>query len=408
MQATLTDSHGISSANSAIPEKQGGGSNTFQSSQLPPLPQMSRQSSSFANAGGNGFTLPPVQFDPAMDLRRQNLSPPLRAEDAVARIKKTPSENYAINSEATDASTDTHQDTHSHTNHSHTHLYRHHHHHHHHHHRSSNSPPNEDLVVEQGKVEPETQQQLLTEQPKVDQQSDEEIVLIPTTIKTEVIVSNNDVLEAAKIFPRKWLDPIIYKPQVEVDVLFPRLEGKENCMIRVGVSRTYIQDNQSISKRKVWGTDVYTDDSDLVAALYHSGHLKFDEEKKMQGTEDSEKKDDKKNKRKQDDYSKNGDCIATLLILPKLEKYIGSCRNGINSRSWLTVHDGVSIYVEKVEFVRHDGNEMSMFPVQLKKQRLNDWIQSRQIMPLPLFNFSNKQVKKVIDEMKERRLSISS
>ena len=43
------------------------------------------------------------------------------------------------------------------------------------------------------------------------------------------------------------------------------------------------------------------------------------------------------------------DLNVTLRILPRLEKYQGSSRHGISSRSWGSFHDGESFKIEKVE-----------------------------------------------------------
>lgn len=165
-------------------------------------------------------------------------------------------------------------------------------------------------------------------------------------------------------------------------------------------------------KRKIWGTDIYTDDSDIVAILYHTGHLTLLEELKTEKKtkslksnrvviktgfdelyidnpqsqalvnikEENEWKSPGSNdvgaipdspssaKQKRVGSLEAEDCIVTTLIRPCLEKYQGSYRNGIYSRSWLTKHYGVSFSIQKTKFVS-EGKAESSFVA--KRRRLN-------------------------------------
>ncbi|TVY14662.1 hypothetical protein LARI1_G008132 [Lachnellula arida] len=56
----------------------------------------------------------------------------------------------------------------------------------------------------------------------------------------------------------------------------PKFEGKENCTFTVKIAAMYLQDTarRDITyRRAVWGTDIYTDDSDVLCACIHSGYV---------------------------------------------------------------------------------------------------------------------------------------
>lgn len=88
--------------------------------------------------------------------------------------------------------------------------------------------------------------------------------------------------------------------------------------------------------RKVWGTDVYTDDSDICSVLIHSGWLSWapDTEAPI-GTSD------------------DGDTAELRIrIVPRLVRYPATERHGLVSRSWGNGHDGFSIMIEDVKRVK--------------------------------------------------------
>ncbi|KAK3816790.1 MAG: hypothetical protein JOS17DRAFT_403373 [Linnemannia elongata] len=65
--------------------------------------------------------------------------------------------------------------------------------------------------------------------------------------------------------PELFLGYYRYDPAV----LLPAMQGKENSLLEVRVASTYLTyDNVKVKKREVWGTDIYTDDSDVVASKY--------------------------------------------------------------------------------------------------------------------------------------------
>lgn len=56
----------------------------------------------------------------------------------------------------------------------------------------------------------------------------------------------------------------------EPTLLLPSMAGKENSLLEIRVASPYLTyDNTKVKKRELWGTDIYTDDSDVVASTYH-------------------------------------------------------------------------------------------------------------------------------------------
>lgn len=128
------------------------------------------------------------------------------------------------------------------------------------------------------------------------------------------------------------------------------------------------------SRKQVWGTDVYTDDSDVIAACIHAGWFRGawpdDIDTDLLGLELSPEVNGKKAKKTEKTISKKGELVLhappergpldppadhdveiKILILPALETYIGCTRFGIKSRTWTPSHDGGSFMVIGVKFV---------------------------------------------------------
>ena len=76
---------------------------------------------------------------------------------------------------------------------------------------------------------------------------------------------------------------------------------------------------------------MYTDDSDLVAVLVHTGHVKLKTQAKTP-------------------------LLVSLRVCPGQASYTGSERNGLSSRDWEGKHPGVSIKVERC--LQHTSGSM--------------------------------------------------
>lgn len=163
----------------------------------------------------------------------------------------------------------------------------------------------------------------------------------------------------------------------------PRFEGKENCTFTVRIPRFYLSDEERegvTHRRALWGCDVYTDDSDALAAAIHSGwvqghwgedvdasmfELLASESRsggKLTGvdahTSEAPSANDASSRSvltspplqpMRPPHSKN--LHLTCLVLPPLENYTSKICHGIKSRAWGDNHDGMSFRIEKVEWV---------------------------------------------------------
>ena len=150
----------------------------------------------------------------------------------------------------------------------------------------------------------------------------------------------------------------------------PRYNGKENCTYTVQIPKIYLeaQEREDICRRRaLWGTDIYTDDSDVLAAAIHSGWIRGEFGEDIDASM-LEVKPAAKAGSKADEAALPQDVFTsppeqpmvpppgrelhlTLLVLPTLEKYASHVAHGIKSRSWGSTHDGVSFRIEKMEWV---------------------------------------------------------
>lgn len=145
--------------------------------------------------------------------------------------------------------------------------------------------------------------------------------------------------------------------------------------------------------RRLWGTSVYTDDSDPLAAAIHSGYIRgaWDEgvDVEMLLGLDAVRPEDKKESKDLDAYrtldappapNEGGpvvppgdrDAHITLLVLPPLEKYGSAVWHGVKSRAWGGNHDGMSFKVEKVEWVDGVGDSGRIAAKRRVEQEMRD------------------------------------
>jgi len=119
-----------------------------------------------------------------------------------------------------------------------------------------------------------------------------------------------------------------------------------------------------LRSRKIWGTDVYTDDSDILAACIHSGWLRLGSTAPLFSQQPSSEKGDRSSSKRQTKKpatNKHRSLKITIVVAPKLIKYEGSLRAGVRSRCWGNSHDGVSYAIESVELVEVSS---TLFPMQ--------------------------------------------
>ncbi|KAI8834673.1 histone deacetylation protein Rxt3-domain-containing protein [Chytridium lagenaria] len=170
--------------------------------------------------------------------------------------------------------------------------------------------------------------------------------------------------------------------------LLPRFHTSHlYCTIDVRIPAEYLlfAENIALKNQALWGTDVYTDDSDIVSILVHSGHYRPIDSPTVPDLEEAKLQNDSKvpisphtkkptfgakpsplpirtlpptpdhpYQAKRDPFNSrlpDHDLCVTLRILPRLTRYTGSARFGVSSRGWGCSHDGESIRVERIEVV---------------------------------------------------------
>lgn len=176
----------------------------------------------------------------------------------------------------------------------------------------------------------------------------------------------------------------------------PRFEGKENCTFTVRIPRFYLSDleREEVTRRRaLWGCDVYTDDSDPLAAAIHSGWVlgSWGDDFDSSMLEPSNSGPGPTGKATVNDVDgqlpadkltltcppptatippKDKDLHLTCLVLPPLEKYTSKICHGIKSREWGNNHDGMSFRIEKVEWVDEGLNQGEERTGEAKRKRM--------------------------------------
>ena len=189
------------------------------------------------------------------------------------------------------------------------------------------------------------------------------------------------IIDGVAKHPRKHLGSQLYatttelpKPNSSLDDQFgyaskpnglPRFSVNPiNCTYTIKISRFHLkprQRQQIVLQRHLWGACIYRDDSDPIAAAIHSGWIRgeWDEtvDVKMLDPRLSLPNDPSD---AQDTLTKvpaapvvpqaDMDLQIELLILPKLEEYVGTTEYGISSHK-STFSDGLSFTINKIRWV---------------------------------------------------------
>jgi hypothetical protein len=129
--------------------------------------------------------------------------------------------------------------------------------------------------------------------------------------------------------------------------LLPDYSKKVNSIVKVRIARSYLKwgwFHDRIRDHELWGSMIYTDDSDLISVLVHLGFLKLPKAPAynpitpnkpcIPGIPQG--------------FNLINDWIVEIRILPTLPNYRGSDLKGYKSRSWGGDHDGVSYQVLRV------------------------------------------------------------
>lgn len=206
----------------------------------------------------------------------------------------------------------------------------------------------------------------------------------PTLARPATIIKTDALLQSVAHLPRRHLGSQLYAPRLSLPSTsattleseqsyecspnpLPPFDGAENCTFTIRIPRYHLTAaarRATCDSRNIWGTDVYTDDSDPLAAAVHAGwvrgawHSDVDEamlglKPSMQATTTKADVGTLRAPRAAGpvDIPLDLDCHLTLLILPPLAQYASSVRFGISSRRWGENHDGMSFRIEKLEWV---------------------------------------------------------
>lgn len=194
-------------------------------------------------------------------------------------------------------------------------------------------------------------------------------------------INNNQLLQSLQNLPRRHLGSTLYAPTLlqpdpsaSLDTkisdtisqyTIPQCEGKENCTLTVRIPRFYLHKDEReriCQQRAVWGADVYTDDSDPLAAAIHAGWIRGEWghdidismiELNPLPEVHAELKDTPRTIPPPSPIlpPANKDLHLTLLILPTLQSYASRVAHGIKSRPWGGNHDGMSFRIEKIAWI---------------------------------------------------------
>lgn len=155
------------------------------------------------------------------------------------------------------------------------------------------------------------------------------------------------VLEAITDFkpPPKDIPTLHYKEgRLARDFISYFRNGKTSLLVAIA-PEYMVGSNKQVKSRQLWGEDVYTDDSDLVAVLLHLGY-----------------------------YASNNVAhhplvarfYAQVTLLPPRERYASCFRNAVRSRGWFSKIDGCSFQVDRCWLVTRSNKQLEL------QQRVDD------------------------------------
>lgn len=142
----------------------------------------------------------------------------------------------------------------------------------------------------------------------------------------------------------------------------------------------------------LWGVDVYTDDSDPLAAAIHAGWVRGDwgegvDPSVVEPTTMSGAPAGLDNPAVASSLSlaisarpaqplippPGKDLHLILLILPALQRYASQVRHGIKSRAWGDTHDGMSFKIEKMAWVDEGAAYGEERGAEARRKRMKTW-----------------------------------
>ena len=254
-------------------------------------------------------------------------------------------------------------------------------------------------------------------------------------VKPKLTVNSKAVLDSVADRPRNHLGDVVYDLKLKparrqqdsrtgrtsryfyrsnpVPLPWDRIEEKENCTLTVKVPKEFLvpATREEITNRcAVWGTDVYTDDSDVIAACIHAGWIRGEWPEDVDtslldldvgiGAEPDKVKRLKKDAAAAQAVSpevltappKTGpvlvppekDLHVTLLVLPTLVHYGSTTRFGLRSREWPgpreegsgrpgrgQKHDGLSFMILGIRWVVNGAGASSRLRGRARRERMH-------------------------------------
>lgn len=241
-------------------------------------------------------------------------------------------------------------------------------------------------------------------------------------------MENGQLLASVQHLPRRHLGSTLYAPVLEsvhvtaeqrtltelgissVPKPLPRFDGKENCIFTIRIPRFYLSDaeREEVTRRRaLWGYDVYTDDSDPLAAAIHTGWVqgswRGDIDASMLELGNPTARAAGKPGVVDLDASeppvastpgstailtsppqqpmvppKGKDLHLTCLVLPPLEAYTSKTCHGIKSRPWGDNHDGMSFRIEEIEWVDEGIGKGEERTGKARRKRIQTLMEERQ------------------------------
>lgn len=224
--------------------------------------------------------------------------------------------------------------------------------------------------------------------------------------KPTLSINSQAVIDAVKDLPRKHLGSELYNPKITTpsaalsvhpyDRFGYELHYKPtrsfdvkdfNCTFAIRVPRDYLRKEklENICKtRNLHGSEVYTDDSDPVAVLVHSGWLRGEWPENVDTdlmdlppapSSDAVVPDEITAKPGIPFLApEDRDLQITMVVLPQLKTYKGCVRYGMKSRDWgageTRPHDGVSWMVGKCTWVDMQGSRALGRSGKARRERL--------------------------------------
>ena len=268
-------------------------------------------------------------------------------------------------------------------------------------------------------------------------------------------ITSKAVLDAVADRPRHHLGDLLYETTIEPARLVPniasnrgfqttpkplpwdRIRDRENCILTVKVARVHLsaRAREEITvRRALWGSEVYSDDSDVIAACIHMGWIRgewpddvdvsmldLDHGLNANGLPEkteSRRRKDKEREEKERQHANEAtyleapprtgpvyvpddrDMHVTLLILPRLERYASTTRFGIQSREFGRNHDGLSFMVTGIRWVENGAGAQSRLRGKERRARMRRAMQEVQTT----FNGVNEEAyRKFVTDLNRRQ-----